>query len=165
MQIQLLRHGIAEEFNAQSGDDGRSLTPEGTERLRRATKGWRQLGDVPQAIWSSPLLRAQQTAAVFAEGMRFQGEVQTVAALRPEADLQVIVQQLEAAQLGGLASVVLVGHEPHLGSLLGLLLHGRQGLSIPMRKGMLATVVTHASTSLHSRLRCCIGQRIAGRLG
>lgn len=162
MLIHLLRHGIAEDHHPD-GDDGRRLTAEGTERLRRAAGGWCRLLRAPDEIWVSPLRRARQTAAVFAEAVRFRGEVQTVDGLRPEDDMLTIVQRLEQAQLDATKAVALVGHEPHLGTLLGHLLHGRPGMAIPLRKGMLATVQTQATTSVHSRLRLLVGQRTAAR--
>jgi phosphohistidine phosphatase SixA len=42
-------------------------------------------------------------------------------------------------------SVLLVGHEPHLGALLGRLLAGAPGLEIPMKKGAVARVVWSGS--------------------
>jgi len=42
----------------------------------------------------------------------------------------------------------LVGHQPHLGRLFGLLLSGRYDLEIPMKKAGLAAFETGADPSL-----------------
>ncbi|MCA8964289.1 MAG: phosphohistidine phosphatase SixA [Planctomycetes bacterium] len=163
MLIHLVRHGIAADVAVGGRDEDRELTEEGVAKLRRAGKAWRELVE-PTEIWSSPLRRAQQTAAILAKAVRFDGEVRTVDGLRPEDPVLEVVQQLEQALQAGTVSVVLVGHEPHLGCLLGYLLHGREHAAIPLRKGMLATVETLSATSVQGRLRVVLGQRTAARL-
>ncbi len=163
MLIHLLRHGIAADVAAGGRDEDRELTEEGVAKLRRAGKAWRELVE-PVEIWVSPLRRAQQTAEILAKAVRGGGTVRTVEGLRPEDPVLVVVQQLEQALQAGLTCVALVGHEPHLGELLGFLLHSREHAAIPLRKGMLATVETLSATSLQARLRLVLGQRAAARL-
>ena len=163
MLIHLVRHGIAADTARSGRDEDRELTDEGAERLRRAGRTWREVM-APGEIWASPLVRAQQTAMILAKAVQFDGEVRTVQGLRPEDPVRVAVEQLEQALVRRVQSVALVGHEPHLGELLGYLLHGREHAAIPLRKGMLATVETHGGASLHARLRLVLGQGAAGRL-
>jgi phosphohistidine phosphatase len=164
MLIHLLRHGVAEDMRFDHRDDLRELTEEGHERLRLAAKAWREIAEAPLELWMSPLTRARQTAEVFAKAVRFEGEMQEFEQLRPEEPVLRVVELLEKALLGGVGSVALVGHEPQLGALFAYLLHGRDGLAIPLRKGMLVTVETHGSTNLTAQLRVALGQRNAARL-
>ena len=51
-----------------------------------------------------------------------------------------VVDMLQTQFLNGCTSIVLVGHEPLLGDLLGMLSSGNDRLSLPMGKGMLAAI-------------------------
>lgn len=163
MHIQLLRHGIAED-HAAGGDSERTLTEEGWKRLRRAAPAWHAVLEVPDVVIASPLRRAQETATVFAEAVRYRGELRIEAALAPDVPPDRAASLLEAELLSGADAVALVGHEPHLGYLLGLLLTGHPRMPIPFRKGMLVAVETVSDTSLHSSLRLALTQRAAARL-
>lgn len=165
MLIYLLRHGIAEDAGPGVRDHERALTDEGWKKLRRAAPSWRRLCEPPQVVFVSPLRRAQETASVFCDTMGGPGEVRTEAALAPEVGAQVAMALLEAEQLSGTKCVALVGHEPHLGYLLGLLLTGHPRLPIPLKKGMLVGVETESSASLIAGLRFAITQRAAAELG
>jgi phosphohistidine phosphatase len=164
MLIHLLRHGNAEDMRFDHRDDLRELTEEGHERLRRAAKAWREIVEAPMEVWVSPLVRAKQTAEAFAKAVRYEGDMRTLEVLRPEEPLANVVEQLEAALVSGVGSVAIIGHEPQLGALFGFLLHGRDGVAIPMRKGMLVTVETHGPANLTCQLRIALGQRNAARL-
>ena len=72
---------------------------------------------------------------------------------------------LEAEALAGCPSIAVVGHEPHLGYLLGLLVTGHPRQPIPLKKGMLVGVETLSSASLVGNLRFALSQRAAGALG
>ena len=60
MQLILLRHAIAEELVTRDFD--RRLTVEGSARLRRVLRHFRRCFEGPTIIFSSPLVRARQTA-------------------------------------------------------------------------------------------------------
>jgi phosphohistidine phosphatase len=116
-------------------------------------------------VFCSPLRRAQETASVFAEAVRFRGELRIESALVPDAPPALAASLLEAEALSGTASVAMVGHQPHLGYLLGLLLTGHPRQPIPLKKGMLVAVETASAASLVASLRLALTQRAAGRLG
>ena len=110
-------------------DPHRHLTPTG----RRQAKG---IGDrlrwhdcTPTHIWSSPLVRAIQTAELVAAGLASEIPVETMPALAPDESPRSVIAAL--AQLPAEASIILVGHEPGL-SAVGALLVGQpefQGLA------------------------------------
>lgn len=164
MHIHLLRHGVAEDHSPE-GDAARALTEDGWKKLRRAAPAWRALLATPEVVFTSPLRRAQQTATVLTEAVRFEGEPRVDAAFAPEAPPALAAALLEAESLSGTQSVAIVGHEPHLGYLLGLLVTGHPRQPIPLKKGMLVSVETASAASLVGVLRIALTQRAAARIG
>lgn len=164
MHIYLLRHGIAEDGGPGLADHDRALTDEGWKRLRKAAPAWRALVPTPSLVFVSPLRRAQETAQVFLEAVRFSGQPRTVDALVPSAAPQMALGLLEAEALSQVDAVALVGHEPHLGHLLGTLLTGHPRQAIPLKKGMLVAVETASPASMLGELRFALSQKAAGLL-
>lgn len=163
MIVYLLRHGIAEDFSPR-GDAGRSLTEEGVAKLTRASSGWKRVvGDVDLAL-VSPLLRAQQTAAIFCDAVAASAQRVETAALVPEARPLLALELLLAAMHEGKRGVACIGHEPHMGSLLGLLLTGSERAAIPFKKGMLAVVDVESSSTMSGRLVAALSQRHAAAI-
>ncbi|MBM3462072.1 MAG: phosphohistidine phosphatase SixA, partial [Armatimonadetes bacterium] len=66
MDLYILRHGIAYDHGHPDypDDDSRPLTPKGRRRTRRIARGMRDLGLRFDAILTSPLPRARQTAEI-----------------------------------------------------------------------------------------------------
>lgn len=132
--LYIVRHAIAEEHAASGRDEDRQLTAEGTMKMRRAALGLKALGVAPAAIWSSPLVRARQTAeilsAVLIEGARIALREQ-LAPGQPSAAVLDAVRGLRGAR-----SVMVVGHEPDLGRLASHLLTGSPSRAhLPFKKG------------------------------
>lgn len=164
MLIYLLRHGIAEDPGPGTSDAERALTEDGWKRLRRAAPAWRRLIETPEVVFVSPLRRAQETASVFAEATGFAGELRVESALLPDAPPTLAASLLEAEALSGCKSVGVIGHEPHLGYLLGLLVTGHPRQPIPFKKGMVVGVESESSASLVAGLRFALSQRAAAAL-
>lgn len=165
MLIYLLRHGIAEDCGHGMRDDERALTDEGWKKLRKSSAAWQRIVEPPQVVFCSPLRRAQETASVLVDALGIRTELRIDDALVPSAPPTVAMSLLEAEQHSGTGSVAVVGHEPHLGYLLGLLLTGHPRLPIPLKKGMLVAVETESAASLIAGLRFALTQRAAGALG
>ena len=164
MHIYLLRHGIAEDAAPGIGDQARALTAEGHKRLRRAMSAWRRLVAKPDVVITSPLRRAHETAELFAEATRFAGELRVDEALVPDAAPSLAMSLLEAEVLSATNAIALVGHEPHLGHLLGTLLTGHPRQAIPLKKGMLVGVETLTEHGASSELRFALSQKAAAEL-
>jgi phosphohistidine phosphatase len=137
MELLVVRHAIAEEREefAQTGkiDDLRPLTKKGSIRMEAGARGLALLVEKPDAIMTSPLTRAAETAALLAAA--FEGpEPQALDALKPGADYESLASWLRARgdQDG---RVALVGHEPHLSGLICLLLSGGPGSFLELKKG------------------------------
>jgi len=163
MLVYLLRHGTAEGQAPGQSDAQRPLTADGRDRLQRACRVYRRLLQPLDVLRSSPLLRAQQTAKILADELRHD-HVDTEPLLVPEARPQASIDLLQADLFRGAQAVALVGHEPHLGSLLGLLLGGSERFAVPLKKGMLVAVEIDTAATMLGRLQFALGQRLAGAL-
>ena len=106
MRVYLVRHGQAEPGNP---DDLRRLTPRGREQARLLATHLGAEGASPDAVVSSPLLRARETADEVARALGVRAEVDERLAPGATAD------DVRAAIAGRGFTVVLVGHEPDCG--------------------------------------------------
>lgn len=153
MQIYLVRHAIAEPREAAGilDDAGRRLTPEGAKKMQRHARALAALGLTLDEIWTSPLVRAVQTAEILAAGLGGRIPLKTVQALKPDGDFEAITRKL--AEEPALQSVAMVGHEPYLGSFAGYLLGGDDSINIRFKKGGVALVeVNEGSVPLRGEL-------------
>lgn len=131
MRLWLLRHGQAEPQAAS--DAVRELTAQGRKEVLQAAA---QLAGRPlTAILASPYVRAQQTAELVREALGFAGAVATVAWLTPDTDPREVLKYLDEREGG---EILLVSHQPLIGALGGLLLHGHRQEPLPMRTASLA---------------------------
>ena len=137
MEIWVLRHAKAEEGGPGTPDEERALTPAARARMRAAARAIARLEPKFDAILSSPLRRALQTAEPVARALDQTDDLIETAALSPGADPGEILREIQKRRLN---RVLLVGHMPHLGKLLGYLLTGRSNTPIEMKKGALARV-------------------------
>lgn len=165
MWIYLLRHGIAEDPRPGGTDEERRLTEEGIARLRKAARSWQKLVEGPDLIVTSPYPRARQTAEILADATDHGFELREHDGLVPHGRTEDAVTLLEGELLSGTGSVAIVGHEPHLGYLLGSLLTGHGHLSVPLKKGMLVALKTESPTNVICSMRYSMTQRVAGKLG
>lgn len=124
MQLLILRHAIAFPSDSKRWpDDGqRPLTMEGVKRARRAAAGLKGIVKRPALVLTSPLVRARDTAAIFAQAARWPKAVECDA-LAPAASPEAVLEALRR-QGGKAECIAVVGHQPHLGRLLALCLRG-----------------------------------------
>ena len=109
--IVLLRHGIAEDGGPDKKDEDRALTSEGHARMKQIARGLERALPKAQAIYSSPLLRAVQTALWVSKAYRSRAPVNTTDALALSAtpkQFLALVKSIEERR------AVIVGHEPVL---------------------------------------------------
>jgi phosphohistidine phosphatase len=109
--IVLLRHGIAEEKSAEKKDEERSLTSEGHARMKQISRGLEKVFPKAQAIYTSPLVRAVQTALWVSKAYRSRIKAHSVDALRAETSYKEFRAFLESLPE---RRVIVVGHEPSL---------------------------------------------------
>lgn len=163
MNLHLLRHAEAEERSASHRDEDRRLTEAGERRMRLVARAIATLEPAFDAILVSPLVRARQTAEPVAKACGFAKRLVETPALAPNADPEAVLHEVARGAWG---SVLLVGHQPHLGRLCGRLLAGRNGLEVPMKKAGLAAFACDGDPSVEpSELRSYLPPRLLERLG
>ncbi|HEY2844474.1 MAG TPA: phosphohistidine phosphatase SixA [Bryobacteraceae bacterium] len=139
MEIYILRHGEAEMREEGKADRDRKLTAAGKKDLKSVLKMARKMGVAPQIILTSPLRRAQETAAIASEVLHSKHVVETKTLL-PGASPDQVWKEIGA--LPKVESVLIAGHNPHLGSLIGLLLE--VALMVDLKKGALMRITTQS---------------------
>jgi phosphohistidine phosphatase len=136
MLLLLIRHGHAVDDAPGVGDTGRWLTEKGRTTTHRVARRVRKLKKLrPATIWTSPLVRAVQTAEIVAAVIETEGEVKAVAELSPGRDPVDLVALLGVAPPPG--PLALVGHEPSLSQILRVLA-GETGIDTIKKSGVVA---------------------------
>jgi len=115
MRLVIVRHAEAAEGTP---DELRRLTSRGREQARALGRRLREEGLEPDAVVSSPLLRARETADAIARELGVPAE--PVDLLAPGAS----DTDLLAAVDGRGATVVTVGHQPDCGQIVAALAGG-----------------------------------------
>jgi phosphohistidine phosphatase len=135
VKLVVIRHGPAgdrSEWEAKGRDDRlRPLTPKGKKEVRRAAAALAGLVPALDVLATSPLVRAVETAEIVAA--EYDCETETLESLAPDHDPSDLLPWLQAQPHSG--TVGLVGHEPHLSTLVGYLLTERKGSFIELKKG------------------------------
>ena len=140
MDIYLLRHGLATERGAHRGpDEERALTTEGRRKVGRVAEAMRAMKLSFDVIFSSPLVRALQTAEIIAGSLRLKRRLQVTEHLAPGASSAKMLFQITGLRPAP-DSVLLVGHEPDMSRLGSRLLSGRDDLSMNFKKAGLCKV-------------------------
>jgi phosphohistidine phosphatase len=133
--IFLMRHAdaVSDEVNP-----ARPLSQRGREQVARVCAALRgNPGFKPAEILHSSLERSRETAELLARGLKLAAPLVRTDGIEPDDDPGRIAAVLESSG----ADVAVVGHEPHLGVLASLLVHGprRAGVYYPFPKaGVLA---------------------------
>lgn len=136
-EVYLVRHAIAEERGDQWPDDDlRPLTPEGIDRFTLGVQGLLTLEKPPDQVFTSPLVRARQTAELLAQGANPSPPVTVMEELAPGHSPSSVLTQVR--KRGDLSRVALVGHEPDLGYLAAYLLGTSEAM--PFKKGGICRV-------------------------
>ena len=135
MKLYFLRHGRADRSAWMGMDFERPLTGEGKERMAQEADTIHQLDLGVDAILTSPLIRALQTAEIVAERMNALDLLVVDERLEPgfgPSDLAEILEEYPQAD-----EIMLVGHEPDFSETISYLIGGG---TIVCKKGSLARV-------------------------
>jgi phosphohistidine phosphatase len=162
MRLLIVRHAIAVPRGTPGiADQKRPLTEEGEQKFREAARGIARLLDRPDALLTSPWLRAKQTAAILARAWRGLEPTEAAAfAGRPFAEQAALLERYPRK-----AMVAIVGHEPYLSSLLARLLGSRRAERLEMKKGGVALVEVPGALSEGGSLLLFLPPRLLRRLG
>lgn len=129
MRVFLVRHAQAIEAGPRRSDEARFLTPDGRATARKVGARLAEEGMRFDAVLTSPLVRAVQTAELMAQSIGFVGVVESFFALAPGAPPRLVAEEL--ASHG--EAVAVFGHEPTI-SALGAFLTGQPSFP-PFRPG------------------------------
>ncbi len=142
--LYLVRHAIAAERGEDwPDDDKRPLTARGIARFEGAVAGLEALDVELDEIFTSPLVRAKQTADILAAGVKGKPSVKILDTLAPgHTPTQVLAQLAKHAKSRRIA---LVGHEPGLGELAAHLIGA--GRALPFKKGGVCRIDVESLTS------------------
>lgn len=120
MDLILLRHGIAHDTSSDGTDDARELTGEGKSRTHEVAQGLFKLIGQPELIFTSPKIRAMQTAEIF-----------TNVSIQPQAKIAPLIAGPSVTEIKNFvleqncSSLLIVGHEPTLSALAEILCTGQ----------------------------------------
>lgn len=136
MQVYLIRHGIAVDREAPNcpPDTQRPLTPKGIKKTYAAALGLRALKVKPNAVLTSPWLRAVQTAEIFCETLQYPSKkiirTDSLKATSAPAELLRELQPLKAK------IVLCFGHEPHLHLVISHVFHANAMITELKKAGL-----------------------------
>ena len=131
MRLLIVRHAEAEDRERFGSDVERPLTAAGRHTARQAGRALAELVPRLDALASSPLIRARDTARLLAAE---RGELTAIELdeLRPGAPRKALLAWLAAH--GRDASVGLVGHEPDLSRLASWFVTGHATSALALKK-------------------------------
>lgn len=120
MKLYLMQHALA--YPAEEKGE-RPLNPIGINQAKAAAKGVRRLDLSFDLIITSPKRRAQQTAALVAERVRYPySDILSTEAVLPSRSPQELLDLLQAESID--SNILVVGHMPHLAKLASALMQG-----------------------------------------
>ena len=136
-ELYLLRHGIAVDPGSSGmPDEARPLTEKGIKRMHQIALGLIALDLQLDAIVTSPLVRARETAEIVADALGLADRLETSNVLATGSDPATIERWLRSrAEL----RLMLVGHNPTLSELVSLMVAGsRRSHICELKKGGIA---------------------------
>jgi phosphohistidine phosphatase len=158
MKLYLVRHGKAQAGGGTIEDAERQLTSDGKKRLETEAQVLARLGIDPAHIYSSPRVRARQTAEIIAHALKKTVEI------REEVNYDFDIGAI-ATLIQGLppdAEVMFVGHEPTMSDAILAM----TGANVVMKVGGLARVdIDSPHTDLRGQLVWLLAPRVFDGLG
>lgn len=136
LRVLTIRHAIAADAPSPGApDELRPLTDKGKGKMRDAAEGLAHVmgKDRPDAIVSSPLVRARQTAEIVADVLGLK-DIENADALAAGAGAAAILRWLSRRRPAG-QLLAIVGHEPDLSTFIGLAISGEPRSIIELKKG------------------------------
>jgi len=140
MIVYFLRHASAGQSRANPAQDNkRALDKDGIEQCRDVGRVLSAMELKVDAVVSSPLQRAAETAALVAKEIGHHSKLVLDAALAPGASFEQFQKLLQ--HYAKKEAVMVVGHNPSLSEFLSLLVtNGKSAKATDMKKGAIARV-------------------------
>lgn len=149
MRLFFLRHGVAEPGHTGLRDFDRPLTPEGRDELALVAHALKRLRVRPDALLSSPLARARQTAEAVSPTLGT--SVQIADELQSGASFDDFARA--ARRFADAESVMFVGHEPDLSEAAAALVGAPRGALTLKKAGLIRVDVDGRFERGRGRLR------------
>jgi phosphohistidine phosphatase len=153
MKLYFVRHASASDISAS--DAARKLTNEGCEEARVAGKALVKLGAKPARIFSSPLVRARQTAEIL--GKELDLAVETLDELRNDTSSSRLFKAIKT--VGDENEIILVGHMPSVSDHVAYLIGADSGAGLAFDKGSVALIEINELKSGDGELRWLLSQK------
>ena len=154
MELFILRHGEADKSSG-NGDFARPLTVVGTRNITQAAEWLKDLDVKFDVIITSPLKRAHQTASIVAKIFNIENKLMNWHELQPESNRIELYRKLSSQQFRQESTVLIVGHEPYLSSLISEIISEAESSSrIVLKKAGLAkiSITSHSAQNMHGEL-------------
>ena len=136
MLLYVVRHGIAidREDPKCPSDPERNLTAEGLTKTREVAKGFAMIEDSPKLFFSSPYVRALQTAEIFAEVLHAsKSKITKTESLLPGSEPAAFFRELSPRKSA--ESAICFGHAPQLDELISFALGTKRDVTALKKAG------------------------------
>lgn len=121
MQVFLVRHADSVPETVAVRDPHRNLSPHGRAQARALGERMRWHDCTPTHVWTSPLVRAVQTAELVCGGMHCEIVVESIPSLAPDGSPRDVVTAIRT--LPTTSAILIVGHEPSLSAIGALIVN------------------------------------------
>jgi len=145
MDVLFIRHASAEPAG-KGGDPARRLTAKGKDESRRTARALAAMGIQVQAVLTSPLIRAVETARIVAKVLDAPDPVEA-GCLAPPGDVDALRAELARLAGGGADAVAVVGHAPSLDEFIARLAADADDIGASLNKAGAACVALPAAKS------------------
>ncbi len=161
MRLLIIRHAIAVPHGTPGiSEEERPLTEEGEAKFHECARGLAKLVDRPDALLTSPLRRAAQTAAIAAAAWDRIEPTTCEALAGGSFEEQAAVLDRYPKN----ATVAIVGHEPSVSELLSRLLATRHEDRLAFKKGGVALVDVPARLADGGSLEAFLPPKVLRRI-
>jgi phosphohistidine phosphatase len=137
MQLYIVRHGIAvdREDPKCPPDPERYLTEEGVEKTKQVAAGIAAIGITADLLFTSPYVRAAQTAEIFAAALDYaKQKIRQSNLLLPGTEPTLLFRELAKERQA--SSVFLFGHAPQLDDIVATALGSKRHLTALKKAGV-----------------------------
>lgn len=163
VELYILRHGEAgKKLPSGNRDSERPLTVTGEEEVGEVADSLADLGLKFDVIASSPLKRALQTAEIVTKVLKAKKKIELWDELKPESSRSDFYKRL--SQVKRESSVLVVGHEPNLSTIIGELVFSdgdssAQGRIVLKKSGLAKVAITTFQPRAQGELRWLLTPR------
>jgi phosphohistidine phosphatase len=165
MNLYILRHGEAgTRVSVATRDAERPLTVAGRKEIQEVAESLDTLGVKFDKILTSPLRRSHETAAIVAKTLKTLNRLEDSDELKPEGAKTELYRKLSKFRQED--SVLIVGHEPYLSTLISEVISGSTNVRISLRKGAMAKLrITSFLPKASGELRWLLTPKQIRRMG